>query len=165
MGKCSKCGTEVDKSYDECPGCGVTFKHATEKRPTTNHGEPILLRARPKMKGRPLLFALCLLLVPAAGIGLAFLLGWGVYTMSHELVITDTRARKRTGFLSKKLDEVRHADVRNVQIKQGVLQSMTGCGTVRLATAGHAGIEISIHSVEDPEGIRDLIYNLQEEES
>lgn len=121
--------------------------------------EDVLLRTQPKMlKGNPGLFILSILLIPVFGIGLIILLFWWLSTYSRELVITKNRARRRSGILSNQTSELEHRDIKNVQVEQGIIQNLTGCGTVRLSSAGQSGMEIEVNSIEDPEGIRDLIY-------
>lgn len=80
-------------------------------------------------------------------------------THNQELVITTDRARKRTGIVSTSTTELELTSIRNVQVEQNLLERILGVGTLRLASAGQAGIELTISGIGDPKGVRDLIYN------
>jgi uncharacterized membrane protein YdbT with pleckstrin-like domain len=126
--------------------------------------DSVLLRTQPKMwKSNPGAVFLCIMLVPVLGLGLLILGIWWLRTWSQELIVTRRGVRKRTGILAKRTTELDHRDVRNVQIDQHPVRRLMGTGTVRVSTAGQGGIELEIHGVEDPEGIRDLLYEQRDE--
>ncbi len=77
---------------------------------------------------------------------------------SRELVVTRSRVRKRSGIVANRTTELAHRNIRNVQIEQGPIHRLMGCGTLRLSSSGQSGIELTMRDLEDPEGIRDLIY-------
>lgn len=81
---------------------------------------------------------------------------------SRELVITRSRVRKRSGIVSNLTTELAHRNIRNVQIDQGPIHRLMGCGTLRLSSSGQSGIELTMRDLEDPEGMRDLIYRQHE---
>lgn len=121
--------------------------------------EDVLLHVRPEMiKARPVLFALSVILVPAYGLGIVILLYWWLSAASRELVVTPRRARKRTGILSNQVTELEHRDVKNIQVSQGPVQNLMNTGTLRLSSAGQAGMELTMTDIEDPQSVRDLIY-------
>jgi membrane protein YdbS with pleckstrin-like domain len=126
--------------------------------------EDTLLRTQPKMwKANPAGFIISILLIPT-GIGILILFFWWLSTYNRELIVTKTRTRKRTGILSNETTELEHRDVKNIQVEQGPIQNLMGTGTLRLSSAGQAGMELEMNSVENPEGIRDLIYDQRERE-
>ncbi|WP_263835294.1 PH domain-containing protein [Salinibacter sp.] len=77
---------------------------------------------------------------------------------SRELVVTRSRVRKRSGILSNRTTELAHRNIRNVQIDQGPIHRLMQCGTLRLSSAGQSGIELTMRDLDDPEAVRDLIY-------
>jgi len=92
-------------------------------------------------------------------VGIPFLAYWWLDTYGRELVVTKKRVRKRQGIVSNQTSELELGDVKNVKVEQGMIQSLTGVGTLRLSSAGQSGMEIVMHSIENPEGVRDLIYD------
>lgn len=125
--------------------------------------DDVLLHIRPEMiRARPIGFALSVALIPAYGLGIAILLYWWLSAASRELIVTPQRVRKRTGILSNQTTELEHRDVKNVQVSQGPIQNLMNTGTLRLSSAGQAGIELTMSDVEDPQNIRDLIYRQRE---
>lgn len=120
--------------------------------------ENVLLRIRPETwKARPVGFMLSIALVPAYGIGILILAYWFLASASCELVVTEERTRKRSGILSNQTTELVHSDVKNIQVSQGPIQNLMDTGTLRLSSAGQAGIELTMTDIESPENVRDFI--------
>lgn len=142
--------------------------------------EKVVLRAEPAFwAARP--FSVTMLLLSSVFVtprliwGLDLIPGWASFLLgisagpipllwlwinanSRELVITSTRARKRSGVLSNMTTELEHRDVRNIQVEQGPIQRLTGCGTLRLSSAGQSGIELVMCDIKSPGSVRDVIY-------
>jgi uncharacterized membrane protein YdbT with pleckstrin-like domain len=92
--------------------------------------EQILYESHPAMfRSNPILFVLCLVLC-LAGVGLVILLFWWLSCAGTTLTVTDKRAILRKGLLSKYVNEVMLADVRNIQVGQTFLQRIFGVGTI-----------------------------------
>ncbi|GAG85250.1 unnamed protein product, partial [marine sediment metagenome] len=58
-------------------------------------------------------------------------------------------------------NEVRHIDVRNLQVNQDVFQRMFGFGSVAISSAGQSDIELTMVRVENPYKIADIIRQHQ----
>ncbi|PSQ75710.1 MAG: hypothetical protein BRD35_08210 [Bacteroidetes bacterium QH_7_62_13] len=114
------------------------------------------------IRARPIQFALSVVLIPAYGLGLVLLAYWWLSTVSRELTVTPRRVRKRSGILANQTTELRHEDVKNVQVSQGPIQNLLNTGTLRLSSAGQAGIELTMTDIDDPQGVRDVIYQQQD---
>lgn len=124
--------------------------------------EQVLLKAYPSMfRGRPFAFVLCCLLALVAGLGLVILIVWWLKCRATELTVTDRRTTLRTGLLSKHTTEVRHQDVRSIDVIQGIFQRLLGTGGIAIGSAGTAGIEISVTGLPAPQRIADLIRQHQ----
>lgn len=124
-----------------------------------------LLVAHPAMfANSPVNFILCLLLAPV-GVGLIILFFWWLSSKGTVLTVTNQRTVLRTGLLSKYTTEVRHRDVRNVQLGQSFLQRILGVGAIGISSSGQAGIEIAVSGIPDPEGIKRLIDRYRETEA
>ncbi len=106
------------------------------------------------------------------GPGMALItISFGVITLitqtivkySTTLIVTDQRAILRKGILGKDTIEVFHSNVRNIHIKQTVLQRIFGVGYIGIASAGQSGFEIEMHGTYDPERVKNLINKYHKE--
>lgn len=131
--------------------------------------EDILLRVKPNViKCHPILFSffiisilISLVLIPY--IVVVLLVGyWLLYKYKTELIVTSKRSRVKRGILSKNVIEIEHRDLRNARINQGVLHKLTGVGTLGLSSGGESGVEVKIDGIENPEQVRDLVYQNRE---
>lgn len=120
--------------------------------------EKILYKDHPAMfRNRPTGFILCVILIPAFGVGAVVLLCWWLKSISETLTVSNERTTHRTGLLSKHTTEVWHRDVRNVRIDQRFLQRILGVGTVRISSSGQSGFEIESTGCRFPARIKEII--------
>jgi hypothetical protein len=92
----------------------------------------------------------------SGGVGL-LMLYWWIKTLGTTLTVTGEKATLRLGLLSKHTSDVMLADVRNVQVSQGILQRLLGVGAVGISSAGQSGVEIAVAGIFDPEKVKALI--------
>ena len=119
--------------------------------------ETVLYKDSPAMfRDRPVLFLVCCALIPV-GIGVVVLFVWWLRCLATSLVITDRRVTLRQGLLSKDDNDVLIADIRNVKVRQNLLQRIFGVGTVAVSTSGQSDMEIEVHGVPAPERIKAII--------
>ena len=139
--------------------------------------EKTLLAFHPQMfKGEPVGFVICIVLIFVFGLGLLFLhwffglglllfllvlLIWWLWCQSTLYEITNLRVVEKTGILSRNTNEVRHVDVRNVKMNQGIFQRILGTGSVAISSAGQSDIELTMRNIEEPEKIVDTIRTYQ----
>lgn len=102
-----------------------------------------------------------------AGLGLAIagVIAFGVWwfrTRHQTLVITTKRTVLRTGFFARRTSEVRHDDVRNLQVNQSFVERVLGVGDLAISSAGQEDLEILIRGVPDPDSLAALIRDRQE---
>lgn len=112
-------------------------------------------------RSQPIGFCLAVALTPV-GIGLLILLAWWLTCRCTTLTVTTERTIERTGILSRNTNEVRHADVRNVQVTQAFFQRMFGVGNIGISSAGQADVEIVVAGIRNPQEIADLIRKGQQ---
>ncbi|HDZ38918.1 MAG TPA: PH domain-containing protein [Marinobacter sp.] len=123
--------------------------------------EETLLIINPAMfRGEPVGFIICVALIPL-GIGIGLLLFWWLQCRFTTYTITNLRTIAQTGILSRNTNEVRHIDVRNLQVKQDVFQRMFGFGSVAISSAGQSDIELTMVRVENPYKIADIVRQYQ----
>lgn len=100
-------------------------------------------------KSNPVGFVLSILLC-VVGIGLIVLLFWWLNCLGTTLTVTNKRSVLRVGLLSKSISEVRHRDVRSIQVSQTFLQRVFDAGSIAVSSAGQSGIEILARGMPDP---------------
>lgn len=98
-----------------------------------------------------------LLVLAAAGYGL---IAW-LQTRYTRLSVTNRRTVLRRGLLSRRTSEVRHKDVRNLQVKQTTLERLLGVGDLLISSAGQDDIEISVEGLSNPEHVAAVIRDMQ----
>jgi uncharacterized membrane protein YdbT with pleckstrin-like domain len=76
---------------------------------------------------------------------------------STALRIYEDRISLEEGFMRKEVTDVFIADVRGVEVKQGIWQRMFGLGDIFIGTAAADGWEEAVRGLPDAMKIRDLI--------
>jgi uncharacterized membrane protein YdbT with pleckstrin-like domain len=123
--------------------------------------EQTLITGRPEMfHGYPIEFIICVALIPV-GIGILLLLVWWLQNRFTTYTVTNRRTIAQTGVLNRKTNEVRHVDVRNIQVDQDIFQRMFGFGTVAISSAAHSDIELTMRGVNEPQKIAATIRQYQ----
>lgn len=141
---------------DFCFGDSPAVARPESRKPRRDTRFPVT--TNPKMfRNRPILFLLCVVLIIAYGAGLVILLVWWIQTKCTTLTITDKNTTLRRGILSKSINEVRHKDVRNVQVYQSFLQRILGVGRLALSSSGQDGLEIVVNGIRAPMRLKKLI--------
>ena len=174
---CPKCGHPLS---DVAP---ATMKPiaAAEQRATPVQPEHNLHEVRPtwRLVYEPTALGAVILCIPGAvGVSIAsgslatfiaafmlFTLVWGglvalfawVIVSCNVLKITSRRCILQKGILSRSTSEVRHVDVRNIQVKQGIIERLVNVGTLKVSSAAQSGFEIDIYGIPDPYHARDII--------
>ena len=124
----------------------------------STESETTLYEAHPAMfRNNPFSFVIAVLLIAVFGLGLVILLIWWLDCLGTRLTVTNKRCVLREGLISKHTNEVWHVDVRNIQLRKGVVQRMLGVGRIMISSAGQADVEIDIDGLPDPEKIQQII--------
>jgi uncharacterized membrane protein YdbT with pleckstrin-like domain len=124
----------------------------------TREDEQVLMVAHPALfRQHPFLFLLCVAAIAAFGLGLLLLLGWWIKAQTETLTVTNKRVIRRHGLIAKNVSEVLHRDIRNIQIRQSVMQRLFGVGWIGISSAAQDVIEIEFDGVRSPEGVKELI--------
>ena len=147
-------------------------------KPASPAPEQVVLNSRPSMfRNRPLLFVLLVLMaligvfvsvvakieegrlvgLTIAGVTLFTLVVWYLQCLTTRLQITTKRSIVRRGILAKNTREVRHSDVRVLEVTQGLLQRLFDVGGVAVGSAGHGGVEIVVNGLAHPVRIKETI--------
>jgi uncharacterized membrane protein YdbT with pleckstrin-like domain len=122
-----------------------------------DNNEVVLYVGSPSMwRNRFLLFCICLFLCLFL-VGFPILVIWWLETKCTTLTVTNQRTTLRRGILSKKINEVWHGDVRNIQLAQSLLQRLFDVGTISISSAGQSGVEIEVLGMFQPYKIKAAI--------
>lgn len=149
--ECPECAGRVSDRAAACPHCGFPVR---EQRGET---EETLLAVSPKIFGGNWFTHIVVIILCIALVGfVVYLVEW-LKMRSTRLIVTNQRTTLQRGILDKRTNEVRHADIRNVQVTQGFMQRMFGVGTIELSSSGQADVEIAVKGIPDPQRIAELI--------
>jgi hypothetical protein len=96
-----------------------------------------------------------------AGAGVLGWLVWWAKSRFTTLTVTNRRTVLRRGLLARETSEVRHRDVRNVQVNQTTFERLLGVGDLALSSAGQADFEIAIKGIPNPNRVADVIRDMQ----
>lgn len=88
-------------------------------------------------------------------------LAWRIKTMFVTLQVTTDRCIFQRGLIARTTSEVRHDDVRNLQIDQSLLQRILGVGTLAISSSGQDDFEIRAKGIPKPESVVETIRNYQ----
>ncbi len=99
-------------------------------------------------------------LVLLAGCGV-LLLVWWVAVRFTTLIVTNKRTTYRQGIISRDVSEIRHQDVRNLQVDQNAFERILAVGDIGISSAGQEDIEIQARHFPHPNKIADTIRQLQ----
>jgi predicted Zn finger-like uncharacterized protein len=86
---------------------------------------------------------------------------WWTRSRFTTLKVTNRRTVLRRGLLARETTEVRHRDVRNIQVNQGTLDRLLGVGDLAISSAGQDDLEIAVRGVPNPEKIAAVIRDMQ----
>ena len=96
----------------------------------------------------------------AAAAALWWLIWWLAPHRWVRLEITSKRTIRHEGIVMRKTSEVLHNHIRNIKIEQTFFQRLLGVGSLSIDAAGgdsDTPIEIEVHDIPDPDGVRELI--------
>jgi hypothetical protein len=104
-----------------------------------------------------------LLIAGAILTGLAatyWLVAW-IETRFTSLSITNRRSVLRKGLFSRETSEVRHRDVRNLQVEQSAIERLLNVGDLAISSAGQDDLEIAVAGIPDPTRVAAVIRDMQ----
>ncbi len=119
--------------------------------------ERVLREVSPALYGRNPFIHLGVIVLSLVLVGLFMYLYEWLRCRATRLIVTTERTTLRTGIVSRQTNEVRHSDLRNVQVRQTAFERMVGVGEVELSSAGQSNVEIAVGGLPDPAGIAELI--------
>ena len=86
---------------------------------------------------------------------------WLIKSRVETLTVTSDRTTYRWGIVQRDTTEIRHDDVRNLQVEQSGADRLFGVGNLFLSSSGQDGLEIRAYGVPHPEKTADVVRDLQ----
>jgi uncharacterized membrane protein YdbT with pleckstrin-like domain len=78
------------------------------------------------------------------------------YTIDNETI------ESRQGLIARKVQSIRVQDLRNINVRQNLIQRLLGVGDVEFSSAGGSGIEVAFLGVRDPMAVKALAQRIQD---
>lgn len=75
--------------------------------------------------------------------------------------IDETTIESCYGIISRDVHSIRVRDLRNINVRQSILQRILGIGDVEFSSAGGAGIEVTFFGVKAPLALKERILALE----
>jgi uncharacterized membrane protein YdbT with pleckstrin-like domain len=97
---------------------------------------------------------------------LAGLFALGLLTLlyrhfSWTFSIDDSTIESTNGIVARDVNSIRIEDVRNINVKQSIIQRILFIGDVEFSSAGGSGIEVAFCGVSRPMEVKNLLQSLQ----
>jgi uncharacterized membrane protein YdbT with pleckstrin-like domain len=120
-------------------------------------GEERLLAVSPVLFGRNPLKHLLTAILCVVLVGIVIYVVEWLTCRNTRLVVTTRRTILQTGIIRRETNEVRHQDIRNIQVTQSATERLLGVGTIELSSAGQSDVEIEAKKMPNPHKIAELI--------
>ena len=177
---CPNCENACSDKAPACPKCGHPLAASPEAVDSAAESERTLCQARPSWRilyaSMPMATVTAVVVGVISGLasGNAYL-GFKVFAflvvvfgallvvtvwinrLGTVLIITNKRCILRKGIVSRSTTEVRHVDIRNIQVNQGIINRILNVGHIGISSAGQSDVEIKVSGLSDPTGVRNLI--------
>lgn len=150
---CPECKGKVSDRAAACPHCGYPVREGAR----AEGDEETLSTLSPALFGGNVFTHILMVLLSLVVVGLFVYLWEWIRCRATRLVITTHRTTLETGIISRRTNEVRHRDIRNVAVSQGAFDRLFNVGLLELSSAGQSDVEIAIKGIRDPQGTADLI--------
>ena len=95
--------------------------------------------------------------LPVFGLGLVILLWVVVQRFGNRFYIEKSKIESRAGILSKELRSIRLENLRDVHMKQSVMQRLFAVGDIAFSSSGQSTQEVVFTGIENPQALKDSI--------
>ncbi len=85
------------------------------------------------------------------------LLSLWLHRLTTRYKLATRRVVERHGIISRQEVEIEIRDIRMLSVEQSIFQRIFGLGTLLIATAAEAGVEIAFKGIADPAGLKEKI--------
>ena len=119
--------------------------------------ESTIFELKPAYRARLGLLVWGVLLLPVVGLGLFLLARAGYLVASTRYRLTTQRLFAETGLIAKNLEEVELFRVKDVTLRQGVLDRLLGVGTVTVLSTDDTAPELELAGIRDPLAAKEVL--------
>jgi len=77
--------------------------------------------------------------------------------------VSDDTIESRRGIIGRTVQSIRIEDLRNINVRQSLIERVLGIGSVEFSTAGGGGIEVVFFGIEDPMQLKENVQKLQDD--
>lgn len=119
--------------------------------------EKELMQFRPSKASEMKLYFLAVLFIIIFPVSVIMLLVAWVRIASTQYRITNQRLFKRTGLIAKHEEEIELFRIRDVKLKQGIVQRLLGIGDITVISSDETSPTILIKGVRNPENIKETL--------
>ena len=116
----------------------------------TTQAETAIFELKPAYRAQLGLLVWGVLLLPVVGLGLILLARAWYRVASTRYRLTTQRLFAQTGLIAKNLEEVELFRVKDVTLRQGVLDRLLGVGTVTVLSTDDTAPELELAGIRDP---------------
>jgi hypothetical protein len=110
---------------------------------------------------RPITLVLSIVFGMFAAAALIWMIYWLLRTRFESLTITSERTIWARGIFDRETSEVQHDDVRNIQMRQTLVDRILGVGRIAISSAGQDEMEIDIRGVPQPGHVAETVRSCQ----
>ena len=125
--------------------------------PPTPAEEHPIFELKPAYRAHLGLMILGVLLLPAVGIGLLLLLRAWYLVAATRYRLTTQRLFAQKGLIAKDLEEVELFRVKDVTVRQGVLDRMLGVGTVTVLSTDDSAPRLDLAGIRRPVEVKEQV--------
>jgi membrane protein YdbS with pleckstrin-like domain/DNA-directed RNA polymerase subunit RPC12/RpoP len=164
---CLFCGEPILASAVKCKHCSEYQDGRTKEAPKKPKAKMLpevdLWQGHPSYLKYFLHFVFGIILLPLLGTGLLFIIYALLDRNTRVYTLTSKRAMAKVGIISRTVHEVAIRDVKNINVKQGIIDRIFNLGTVEISSAGSSGIEVTFYGIKNPMPIRDKVRREKDE--
>ena len=110
---------------------------------------------------RPVTVVLSIVFGLCAAASLFSMIYWLLRTRFESLAITSQRTIWSRGIFDRETSEVQHDDIRNIQIKQTLVDRIFGVGRIAISSAGQDDMEIDVRGVPNASRVAETVRTYQ----
>lgn len=123
----------------------------------SDEGEEVIWKGKPHRNSLYPSFALGILLLPLAGLGLLIMFLAYLNRENTDYVVSSEALYKKTGIMSRKVKKINFAKIQDTSYSQNYFGRVFDYGNVDFSTAGGSRVEMRFRSVPEPKKIQELV--------
>jgi uncharacterized membrane protein YdbT with pleckstrin-like domain len=92
-----------------------------------------------------------------------FLIGIGIVVYRHyqwKFTIDDVNIESARGIIGRNINSIRIRDLRNINLRQSLVQRLLNIGDLEFSSAGGDDVEVRFHDINDPVGTKRHVQSL-----